>query len=137
MTKKQKTIIGLVALAVAAAIWTPMEIANRKIRGKIRIRDAKTGQPVPSATILFEVSRTIRQVYPPMKSGFVTALETDGQGLAQVPDVSKSKWSSATYLRICVLSDEHKTYLKSFEKRRFGKDGSNCRGIKVKLERKR
>jgi len=128
---------GVVALVVFVAVWIPMEIEGRKIRGKILVRDAETRQPVPAVTVLFEVSQTLTTVYPPTRAGYVSAQRTDEQGLVQIPDISGPEWATATRFRICVLSDGHKKYLKTFLRDRFGKNGSDCRAVKVKLERKK
>ena len=128
--------IGAAALVVGVAVWIPISIEARKIRGRILVRDAETKQPVASALVLFEVSRTLTEVYPPTRAGYVSASRTDEHGLVQIPDISGSNWITATHFRICVLSDEHKNYMKGFQRQRFGKDGSDCRAAKVKLERK-
>ena len=74
MDRKQKRAIGLgiAALIVFAAISIPSSIKAGKMRGKILVRDAETGQPVASALVLFEVSQTPTQVYPPTRAGFVS-----------------------------------------------------------------
>jgi len=138
MERKHKLIMGagVSTLVVLVAVWIPVSIEARKIRGKILVRDAETKQPVASATVLFEVSRTLTEVYPPTRSGHVSASRTDEQGLVQIPDISNSNWDTATYFRICVLSNGHKKYLRQFQRGRFGKNGAGCRAVKVKLERK-
>lgn len=139
MERKHKLIIGagVLTLVVLVALWIPASIEGRKIRGKILVRDAETKQPVASATVIFEISQTLTQVYPPTRAGYVSASRTDEQGLVQIPDISGSNWVTATYFRIYVLSDGHKKYLRRFQRERFGKNGSDCRAVKVKLERKR
>lgn len=139
MERKHKLIIGagVLTLVVLVAVWIPMEIEGRKIRGKILIRDAETKQPVPSALVLFEVSQTLSEVYPPTRAGYVSASRTDEQGFIQIPDISGSNWVTATRFRICVLSDGHEKYLRSFLRNRFGKNGSDCRAVKLKLEREK
>ncbi|MEN8255413.1 MAG: hypothetical protein ABFR33_08085, partial [Verrucomicrobiota bacterium] len=122
---------------VLVAIWIPVSIEASKIRGKILVRDAETKQPVASATVLFEVSQTLTQIYPPTRAGYVSASRTDEQGLAQIPDISGSNWVTATRFRICVLSDGHKKHIRGFYRDRFGKNGSDCRAVKVKLEREK
>ncbi len=138
MDRKQKKAIGIgVAILLAGvAVWIPLSIEGRKIRGRILVRDAKTKQPVPSALVLFEVSQTLTDIYPPTRSGYVSANRTDELGFVQIPDISGPDWATATRFRICVLSDGHKKYLMGFERARFGKNGANCRAVKVKLERK-
>ena len=137
MERKHKLIIGagVLTLLVLVAICIPVSIEANKIRGKILVRDAGTKQPVASALVLFEVSRTLSEVYPPTRAGYVSASRTDEQGFVQIPDISGSNWVTATHFRICVLSDGHKKYLRSFFRDRFGKNGSDCRAVKVKLER--
>ncbi len=139
MKRKQKSILGagVLTLVVVVAAWIPALIESNKIRGRILVRDAETKQPVASALVLFEVSQTLTEVYPPTRAGYVSASRTDEQGFVQIPDISGSNWVAATRFRICVLSDGHKRYLKSFFRDRFGKDGSDCRAVKVKLERKK
>ncbi len=139
MERKHKLIIGagVLTLVVLVALWIPASIEGRKIRGKILVRDAETKQPVASATVIFEISQTLTQVYPPTRAGYVSASRTDEQGLVQIPDISGPNWVTATYFRIYVLSDGHKKYLRRFQRERFGKNGSDCRAVKVKLERKR
>ena len=136
MDRKQKRTIvwGVVVLIIIAAILAPFLIEAWKIRGKVLVRDAKTKQPIPGVTVLFEVSRTLTQIYPPTRAGHILARKTDEQGLVQIPDVSGPDWADATHLRICVLSDGYRKYLVEFSRSRFGKNGSNCRAVKLKLE---
>lgn len=140
MKRKHKLTIGIgvatLVVLVGVVVWIPVSIEANKIRGRILVLDSETKQPVASALVLFEVSQTLSQVYPPTRAGYVSASRTDEQGFVQIPDISGSNWVTATRFRICVLSDGHKKYLKSFFRDRFGKNGSDCRAVKVKLERK-
>jgi len=128
--------IGISTLLVVVAIWISMSLASHEMRGRILVRDAETKDPVPLALTLFEVSRTPTEIYPLTRSGSVFTCMTDEQGSVQVPDLRDSKWASATHFRIHVLSDKYRKYVKEFPRQRFGKNGMDCRAIKVALERK-
>ena len=79
MDRKQKRTIflGVAVLIIIAAILAPFLIEAWKIRGKVLVRDAKTKQPIPGVTVLFEVSRTLTQIYPPTRAGHVLARKTE------------------------------------------------------------